>query len=221
MVDFMLYMGLSILETTAMLFLTFKIFKIDIYMKEILFAGIIMAFISYVLRHDYGLAQVDILTQYILAFCFIWLLFRTHIFYAAIMNGLSYLCYTLIQSTYLLTMNLTGFFHLKFPSVTGSTYLLQILPAVTTIIIGLYIGKKRKGFDFVPDKPYGRIIINKRDIILFAVSVPSVILVLAMIYLAEHYSQFFFLIPLMYGIILNVYLRISYKKDRGDYEFNR
>ncbi|MBT2290713.1 hypothetical protein J7E73_16560 [Paenibacillus albidus] len=221
MVDFMLYMGLSILETSAMFYLTFKIFKIDIYMIEILFAGIILAFISYVLRYDYGIAHVDILTQYILAFCFIWLLFRTHIFYAAILNGLSYLCYTLIQSTYLLILNLTGLFHLQFPSVAGGTYLLQVLSAVTTIIIGSYIGKKRKGFDFVPDKPYGKVTLNKRDIILFAVSVPSILLVLLMIYLAEHYSQFFFLIPLGYGIILYAYLSISSKKDRGDYEFNR
>lgn len=80
MLDFVLYMVFSILETTAMFYLAFKVFKIDVYPKEILFAGALMAFVSYVLRNDYGLILTDVAIQYLLTFCFLWLLFRIHIF---------------------------------------------------------------------------------------------------------------------------------------------
>jgi hypothetical protein len=219
MLNFVIFMVLSVLESTAMFFLTFKVFKIDLYVKEILFAGLIMGFISYVLRQDYGLAQLDIVTQYVLTFCFLWLLFRIHVFYAAIMTGLSYLAYMLIQSMYYLMMNLTGLYSLHFPSITVGIYILQFISAVTAIFVGLYISKRRKGFDFVPDKPNEKVKIKLREIIIFALSIPSVGIVLLMIFLSQKFSQFFFLMPLAYGILLYGYLYFSYKKDRSDNEY--
>ncbi|QQZ60832.1 hypothetical protein JI735_31030 [Paenibacillus sonchi] len=53
MLEFVLFMVFSVLETYAMFYLAFKVFKIDIYFKEILFASLLMGFISYVLRYDY------------------------------------------------------------------------------------------------------------------------------------------------------------------------
>lgn len=80
MLDFVLYMVFSVLESSALFYLAFKIFKLDIYPKEIVFAGLIMAFISYTLRNNYGLSKIDVFLQYTLTFLFIWLLFRIHIF---------------------------------------------------------------------------------------------------------------------------------------------
>lgn len=44
MIDFILFILFSGLETYAMFFLAFKIFKIDIYHKEMVFASFIMGF---------------------------------------------------------------------------------------------------------------------------------------------------------------------------------
>lgn len=114
MLDFSIYMLFSVLETFAMFLLAFRVFKIDLYITEMIFASLIMAFVSFVLRHDYGMVLTDIVIQYLLTFCFLWLLFRLHIFYAAIMTGLTYLSYMLLQSTCYLIMNITGFYSLTF-----------------------------------------------------------------------------------------------------------
>lgn len=216
MLNFILFMIFSGLETYALFLLAFKIFKIDIYHKEIVFSSIIMGFISYVLRYDYGLLMTDIVLQYLLTFSFMWLLFRIHVFYAAIMTGLAYLTYMLIQSSCYLLMNATGLYALDFPFVTSGIYLLQTVSATITILIASYVSKRRKGFDFVPDKQNDKVKIRSREIVIFFLSVPSLLIVLLMIYLSEQFTNFFYLMPLAYGILLYGYLYISYKKDLNE-----
>ncbi|MEC0170740.1 hypothetical protein [Paenibacillus graminis] len=218
MLEFVLFMVFSVLETYAMFYLAFKVFKIDMYFKEIIFASLLMGFISYVLRFNYGLIQTDVVVQYLLTFFFLWLVFRIHIFYAAIMNGLTYLSYMLIQSTCYLVLSITGMYSLKYPFISVGVYLLQVISATSAILIGLFIGKRRVGFDFVPDKQNEKVKIRLREVKIFALSIPSVFIVLLMISLTEHYSQYFFLMPLAYGIPLFTYLFLSFKKDRSDNE---
>lgn len=216
MLDFVLFILFSVLESTALFFLAFRIFKIDLYPKEIVFAGVIMAFFSYNLRYNLALSNIDVFLQYTLVFLFIWLLFRIHVFYAVIMTGMAYQAYMLIQSLIYLFMNITGLFQLRFPSLSAGSYLMQLLTVSVTAFVAHYIGKKRKGFDFVPDKPNGKIDISIRDKILFALSVPSVLLVILMLYLIEYLPHFFFLVPLLYGMLLFGYLHFSSQKNRGD-----
>lgn len=216
MLEFVLYMVLSVIETFALFYLGFKIFKIDIYPKEFVFAGIIMAFFSYVIRCDYQMAELDILVQYTLLICFLWLLFRTHIFYSFIITAIAYQSYLLIQSVLYLIINSIGIYHLNYPFISVGIYFLQIITASITIIIGYFIGKKRKGFDFIPDKPDAKIIFSKRDKIMFALTFPSILFIMLMLYFAEHLYRFFFIIPLMYSILLLGYLYLSDQKNRGD-----
>lgn len=218
MLDFGLFMLFSLLETFAMFFLAFRVFKIDLYVVEMIFASLIMGFISYVLRNEYGLTSSDVIIQYLLTFCFFWLLFRIQVFYAAIMTGLAYLSYMLIQSSFYLTMNLTGMNSPDFPFASLSVYALQVVSALSTMLIASYIHRRRKGFDFVPDKPNEKVSIQSRDIVIFVLSVPSVFIILLMLFLAQRFSQFFVLMPLAYGILLYGYLYLSYKKDQKDHE---
>ncbi|CAM4504492.1 hypothetical protein [Paenibacillus typhae] len=218
MLDFSIYMFFSVLETFAMFLLAFRVFKIDLYITEMIFASLIMGFVSFVLRHDYGLILTDVVIQYLLTFCFFWLLFRIHIFYAAIMTGLAYLSYMLLQSTCYLIMNFTGFYSLNLLYPTMGVNSLQIVSALTTLLIAYYIRKQRKGFDFVPDKQNKKIRIQSHEFILFALTLPCVVIVIFMINLSEHYSGYFFLMPLSYGALLYSYLYLSYKKDRSENE---
>ncbi|AIQ30966.1 MULTISPECIES: hypothetical protein [unclassified Paenibacillus] len=216
MLDFVLFIILSVLESSALFYLGFKLFKIDLYSKEIIFAGIIMAFFSYVLRYDYQLAELDVLVQYTLIICFLWLLFRIHIFYAFIMTAIAYQSYLLIQSLLYLIIDYTGIYGLNYPTISTGIYILQILTATTTIIIANYVGKRRKGFDFIPDKPDEKITIGKREKIMFILTIPSIIFAMLMLFFAEHLFRFFFIIPLIYALLLFGYLYQSDKKNRGD-----
>jgi hypothetical protein len=217
MIDFILFIIFSGLETYAMFFLAFKIFKIDIYHKEMVFASFIMGFFSYSIRINYELFQLDILTQYALMLCFMWLLFRIHPFYASILTGMVYQTYFVIQPSlmYLLDSVINMSLNTSDP-ITINIITMQILSALTAILIGTYVGYKRIGFDFVPDKPDVKIKPTTSEKILFALNLPTLIVITSISYFLE--SFFFFLIPIFYGIILWGYLYFSYKKDRNNYE---
>ncbi|MEK4346749.1 hypothetical protein [Paenibacillus sp. FSL P4-0184] len=217
MIDFILFILFSGLETYAMFFLAFKIFKIDIYHKEMVFASFIMGFFSYSVRINYELFQLDILTQYALMLSFMWLLFRIHPFYASILTGMVYQTYFVIQPSlmYLLDSVINMSLNTSNP-ITINMITMQILSALTAILIGMYVGHKRIGFDFVPDKPDVKIKPTTSEKILFALNLPTLIVITSISYFLE--SFFFFLIPIFYGIILWGYLYFSYKKDRNNYE---
>lgn len=218
MLDFVLYMVFSVMESYAMFLLAFKIFKIDIYPKEMLFAGFLLGCFSYVIRVDYQMVEIDIIVQYLLMFCFFWLLFRVHFFYAAILTGMTYQAYTFIQTFYIFTLNKIGLFSsIAFYGKIIDSYVLQILSAWTAILISIYIGKKRKGFDFIPDKPNGKVKTSTREKLLFILNLPTVAIVISIMYLFN--TKFFFLIPLIYGLLLFCYIYLSYTKDRGGNEY--
>ncbi|OBZ18901.1 hypothetical protein A8L34_04955 [Bacillus sp. FJAT-27264] len=216
MLDFVLFMFFSVIESSALFYFAFKVFKIDLYIKEMIFAGFIMAFFSYTIRIVYGLDEIDILVQYLLVFCFLWQLFRIHIFYAAIMTGMAYQTYMLIQSLVYLILNRTLITTLHVPTNSIRTYFLQCLSALLVFSIAFYVGKKRKGFDFIPDKPDGKINISRSEKILFTLSFPSITMVVLMLYLFNNTSPYFSLMPLFYAIILYSYLYLSRKKNLGD-----
>lgn len=211
-----LYIGFSVLETYAMFYFMFKVFKIEIYPVQMIFSSVIMAFISYVLRDEYGVPQIDVFVQMLLMFLFVWMMFRIHIFYATILTGVSYQFYMLLQTAYYYIMQQAGLFDTKIPYIlSSSVFILQTLSAATAFFIGWIVYKNRKGFDFVPDKPNGRIFIHFRDKVLFALIIPSFFIIAATMYLAE-YSDLFHLVPFIYGAILFFYIYLSYKKDWTD-----
>lgn len=218
MLDFVLYIVFSMMESYAMFLLAFKIFKIDIYPKEMLFSGFLLGCFSYVIRVDYQMVEIDIIVQYLLMFCFFWLLFRIHFFYAAILTGMTYQAYTFIQTFYIFILNEIGLFSsIAFYGKIIDSYILQILSAWTAILISIYIGKKRKGFDFIPDKPNGKVKTSTREKLLFILNLPTVAIVISIMYLFN--TKFFFLIPLIYGLLLFCYIYLSYTKDRGGNEY--
>lgn len=218
MQDFVLYMIFSMLETYAVFYLAFKIFKIDIYAKEMIFAAFIMSFFSFVVRVTYSMVELDIITQYLLMFCLLWLLFRIHIFYAAILTGMTYQAYTFIQLTYALIFDKLGLLSdTTFHGINITTYFLQFSTAATAILIGYYIGYKRKGFDYIPDKPHGVIKVSRREKVLFILNLPTVLIVFSILQL---YSTGYFLaLPLIYITLMFLYIYLSYTKDRSGHEY--
>jgi hypothetical protein len=214
--DFILFMVFSVMETCAMLYLMFRMFKIDLMPKEMVFASVIMAFVSYTLRAVYELPGFDVPVQLVLTLAFVWMLFRIHVFYATIMTGMVYQAYFLLQTIFYLLLKSVGIFDSPLPVVTnGGTFMLQILSAGSAVTAGMIIVRKRKGFDFVPDKPKGRIHLKRRDSILSALTLPSFTIVILTIYLTET-MRVYVIINFIYAVILYGYIYLAYKRDRSD-----
>lgn len=218
MLNFVLFMVFSVMETYAMFYLGFKLFKIDVYPKEMIFAGVILAFFSYVIRANNQWIEVDLIIQYGLMFCFYWLLFRTHLFYAAILTGVTYQSYSFIQLVYISLLNGIGNFSFHtFYGMEISTYVMQILTSGTAIVVGYFVGRKRKGFDFIPDKPDGAITPTKREVLMFILNLPTAAIIISIMHLYK--SDYFLVVPLIYGFLLFCYIYLSYKKDRSGHEY--
>lgn len=215
MVDFASYMALSIIETFSMLFLAFRLFKIDIMPKEMVFTSAILAFFSFVMRHEYGLVQVDVVVQAIVMMVFIWLLFKIHIFYAFILMIVACQAYMFIQTFYYFFMISFGLFSSDNADFTAiMVILLQLLTAGSAIALGQYVAIKRKGFDYIPDNPHVKVKFNQREWTLLALGLPSVFIIASTMYFVEKQSSWFFLVPFCYAVVLFGYLYNSFKKDR-------
>lgn len=173
--DFILFMLFSVIETSAMFYLMFRLFKFDIYPASILFAGLIMAFFSYTMRTQYDLASWDIVLQILLMFTFVHFLFKVHIFYAGIMTSTVYLGYVVIQTAFYFFLVSFGILSIE-PNVTSiDTYLLQLLSALTAVVLGLWISKKRKGFDFVPHSQYQKVKFKGINRLFVLLNIPAAI----------------------------------------------
>lgn len=213
--DFVLYMVFSVIESSAMFYLAFKIFKIDIFFKEIVFAGCIMGFISYALRHEYGIPDVDQAVQFLLFFLFIWMLFRIHVFYATILAGMTSQLYLAVQTVYYFLMAKIGVFESTIPYILSiGTFALQTLAATTVITIGWIVGKRRSGFDFVPDTPSGKLQLKPWEKVLFALTLPSIIFSVLMIQLTVIFEKLYLILPFVYTIVSFSYMYFSYRRDR-------
>jgi hypothetical protein len=181
------------------------------------FASFIMGFFSYSIRIYHGMFPLDIFSQYALMFCFMWMLFRIHPFYASILTGMTFQAYSVIQASIVYLLNSVISMPLNtMDPITKNIMTMQILSALAATLIGIYVGHKRIGFDFVPDRPDVKVKPTTSEKILFALNLPTVILVTLFTYFIE--SNFFYLIPIFYGILLWGYLYFSYKKDRNNYE---
>lgn len=208
--DFFLFMLFSIIECYSMYFLMFKVFKIDIFHKEILFSSVLMSGISYFVREDYGFASLDVILQITLMFLLVWMLFRIHIFYAIVMTITTYLAYMTIQTA---IFYIFGFYR---PENQISIFVLQLLTAAAACLIGFIVAKKRLGFDFIPDTPNLRFVMKTKDKVLFALAIPGLILITVTIYVTQNYQQWLILLPILHGFILIGFLFISYRKDRSE-----
>lgn len=71
----------------------------------------------------------------------------------------------------------------------------------------------------MPDKQNVKVKIEQREIKILILSAPSLIFVILLVILTEKYSQYFFLMPMIYAVLLYAYLYLSYKKDRTHNEF--
>ncbi|MNP48000.1 hypothetical protein D3C76_1420900 [compost metagenome] len=131
-----------------------------------------------------------------------------------------YQAYTFVQIVFIILFQKIGFFSTHtFYGIDVSAYFMQLLTAATIISIGNYISKRRKGFDFVPDKPNGLIKVSKREKLLFILNLPTAAILISIMYLFN--SRYFLAVPLIYAFLLSCYIYLSYAKDRSEDEYTK
>lgn len=192
-----------------MYFIMFRLFKIDLFHKEMVFASILMSVISFFLRNVYGFTNSDVFIQIMLMFLLVWMLFRVHYFYSIVMTLTTYQVYMSLQVGLYYTMGYHRDNNL-------SIYILQIFTVILAIGLGMLIQKKRLGFDFIPDNPNFKLMFTAKDKVLFALTIPALFFLTATIYITENYKQVLYVLPIIHVVILISYLFISYRKDRSE-----
>ncbi len=207
--EFLMNVLFSSLECYAMYFLMFKLFKIDIYDKEMIFSSILMSVLSFFIREQYQTPNWDVFFQIVLMFLLVWMLFRIHFFYSIIMTVITFQAYMALQTGFYFILG----FHKGSPI---SIYGLQLVTALVTIGLGWLVKKKRLGFDFIPDSPNYKISLKTKDIILFILTIPAIFFLTSTIYITQNFEDVLILLPVCHGIILISYLFISYRKDRSE-----
>lgn len=217
--DFVLFMLVSVIESSAVYYLMFRLFKFDIHISSIIFAGLVLAYISYTLRTQFNLPELDIVLQLALGVCFVWLLFKVHPFYSIVMTASAWIGYVVIQAFYHFVMNIVGWLP-ENPSPTDfSTYALQLFSAATAVLIGYWLHRTNRGFEFVPHSPYESVSLHGRNLLLVGLYFLTVILLTLLHYLLRtqvHRVLIIFSFLLGGVMLVSVFLYWSYKRDRSD-----
>jgi hypothetical protein len=215
---FIWFMVLGTLETSAVYFLIFRLFKFDLYITSIIFASLLSTFISYTIREEFGLASVDMVLQVVLMIAFCWQLFRVQVFYSIIMVNIGYTAYVTFQTLLYMLINQFGFIPDVPDPLKLQTYALQALSASIVFGVGWYIKKTNVGFSFVPHS-YQKVVLSGTNHILKPLiysTAALVPLIASFIFLLSHFNGLFFIIPTAFSIILFSLISWSYKKELSD-----
>lgn len=215
--DFVLFMFFSVLEAVTLFYFMFRLFKFDMYYVSIIFAGLIMAFISYTMREVFHNTALDVVLQFFLILSFVWLMFRVHLFYAGVMTGIAYIGVTTVQTFIFYLANAFGLLTSDWNPFNIVIYLMQISSCLVIFLIGHFLHRKNIGFDFVPHSQYVKVKLNKRNRIILLLYIPIVLSIfLINLQLLATNNSFLLLVPALLGIVLFSLLFWSYKRDRSD-----
>jgi hypothetical protein len=188
MTEFLLFMLFSFIESLALYYFMFRLFKIDWHLPSVAFASLIGSYTSYTLRVSMELPGVDIFVQNALLIAFTWLLFQVPVYYAVLMACISFIAYVFVQITlhYALMTLIPPLQQLQ--SIGVSTYILQALTALVVFFIGWSIYRKRKGFSFVPHSIFAPVKIRFFQILLLALYILAFLSVPISFYLFQYGS---------------------------------
>lgn len=211
----MIFIILSILEWTALLTLSFSMFLFQFrgYIAHIIFTSAILSSVSYLLYRVFDLAIVAPIIQLAIVFFFFWLMFRIHIFYAAIVTTYGYIGYLMVQ---LLIFLVPQWLNISSINETLSNEAmmngLQILSVIVCYIISAILIRYRIGFSFISDNEQ-EVITLKRENIYFLILIILSAITIALFYISATYgySQVTFM---LLSTVLGVLLYYALNKER-------
>jgi hypothetical protein len=211
--EFTLFMIFSLLETFALYFFMFRLFKLDLHLPSILFAALIGSYISYTLRITFDMTYVDIAIQILLVIGFFWLLFQIPFYYSILIVCTCYVAYVFVQIPIYYLFTSTVVFPDEIVPTAFTVYIVQLLTSAFIISVGWLLHKRRIGFSFIPHSSFISVKLKNYQIALLILYFITFCSVPAAYFLLQ-FSPFFSLTPLVIGLLLLFCLYAAYRSDR-------
>lgn len=151
---FLLFTLFSSIEVIAMFAIMFALFRFEypFYHVNVLFIALMMSFVSFSLRYGLDLSNYSTFIHFLLLILFFSLLYRQHLYYAAIAVTISFVIYGLIQLLVIGGLVLFGVMNSsdiqRAFSVEGMV--IQSISVVIAMLIFYGIKRYNKGFSFLP-----------------------------------------------------------------------
>jgi signal transduction histidine kinase len=177
-----------------------------------------LSFVSFSLRYGFDMDNYAALIQFLLAIVLFTLMYRQHIFYAAIAMTLSYIMYGLIQVGLILSLDFFGIIAISDVqrefSVAGKQ--IQLISVIAAMVIVYLVKRYNKGFSFLPHT--NRVTLKWTLVnasILFLIIISTGLIGFATYYfnISNHSGNYFIIFLTVISLIYLLYL--YRKKDKA------
>ncbi|MFD2114585.1 hypothetical protein [Paenibacillus yanchengensis] len=122
----------------------------------------------------------------------------------------------MVYQAYILIQSLLYYVISQIDPLMGLINVLQAVTAIIVFLIGWFLNKKRKGFDFVPDSLNYRIKLKQHEKIILTLMIPTVALLMLTLHAMQNSPDWYILIPIIYALVFFLYIHYSYRKDRTE-----
>ncbi len=208
----------STLENISIVVLSLALFRIPFKYSasKVLIISFVLSIVS-LFQRDYlhldEFVTVSLMIAYVILFRFI---FNFPIFYALLVSITGYLIYGAIQTLMVVagtSMGLTTPHDITYSLVDGSV--LQFVSTSATLLLTLWMQRKKIGFMFVIKRLTIKHIFNSFNLILsFIILLAITTAQLVIISFIDNFSMIFALVALM--LVLFIGLAITYRKNKND-----
>jgi hypothetical protein len=151
---FILFSIFSSIEIIAMFAIMFALFRFEypFYHVNVLFIAVMMSFVSFSLHYGFNMSSFSTFIHFLLLILFFSLLYRQHLFYAAIAVTISFVIYGLIQFGIIIIADFSGVMEISEieKEFSKEGMLIQFISVVVAMLIFYLIKRYKKGFSFLP-----------------------------------------------------------------------
>jgi hypothetical protein len=152
MVDFLLFMGFSILEGMGVFYLIFKAFRFKegIFDPRSLMINTMISLSSYVLTIFEYSSFVPLITLFIMIIMFS-ILFGINYLYVLKMSITGYICYAIVNVATVSIVGLSGIISsVQLNPFSGDAHIVQSVSFLITVLIAFLLRKNKLGFTYIP-----------------------------------------------------------------------
>lgn len=216
-----LYIFFSTLDGIAAFTFMFTLFRIPMqhFRYHIIFISVVIGYVAYTLRVIEGLNSLAFLITVIVAFLFVWLMFRIQVFYALFISVISYISYAFFQIIVFFIVRVTAPINLNdLESNFPLLYSLQLATVVLTLVVSRILRYFDIGFNFVPHDDMSKIKLTKDNIFILIAIVISICIVDIIYLIAFSSTDVRDSVTLFISILVGLLILVGFalKKEKED-----
>ncbi|MGC5326956.1 hypothetical protein [Brevibacillus sp. SYSU BS000544] len=218
--DTILYITFGFLDVIAILALIFKLFRFPFwdYFKEFSIIGICLTFISYLLRVQFNIPEIDMVVQFVIFVLFFRYWIKIRLFYSIFLStlgGISLIVIQLAMISVLLSVNMISIDDTQAIDKIG-TYLIQMFSQITSFSISLVLYRFNLGFSFIMSPPHDvdrNVSLQQvNTYLVYSVSIGVIVLAISLYFLL-HYLSLLAVVGVVIVLAALLLFYLSHKKD--------